>query len=135
MGNGAAWNLSVNYSCDGDRLLGTGGALREALPLLGDAFFVIYGDSSVSCKLGEIEQAFLHAKAPALVTVYRNDGRWDRSNVVLQAGRLVRYDKRNLSLDMTHIDYGVSILTSGIFAARQNGEAFDLSEVLTPLSL
>src|SRR5271163_370338 len=45
IGDGKRFGLSVSYSFDGERLLGTGGALRRALPLLGHDFFVLYGDS------------------------------------------------------------------------------------------
>src|ERR1700752_5474434 len=46
-GNGSRFGCAIRYSYDGDTLLGTGGALRRALPLLGPSFFVLYGDSSL----------------------------------------------------------------------------------------
>ena len=45
VGDGSRFGLRVSYSIDGPILLGTGGALRRAAPLLGEAFFVLYGDS------------------------------------------------------------------------------------------
>src|ERR1700746_1564979 len=39
IGDGARYGLSIKYSYDGERLLGTGGALRRALPMLGEQFF------------------------------------------------------------------------------------------------
>src|ERR1700677_1804240 len=44
-GDGGAFGVELRYSFDGPRLLGTGGALLRALPVLGDPFFVLYGDS------------------------------------------------------------------------------------------
>jgi NDP-sugar pyrophosphorylase family protein len=46
LGDGSRFGLQVGYSFDGDKLLGTGGALRRAAPQLGGgAFWVLYGDS------------------------------------------------------------------------------------------
>src|SRR3954466_12040089 len=41
-GNGARWGLAMEWSFDGEQLLGTGGALMRALPLLGEEFLVTY---------------------------------------------------------------------------------------------
>src|ERR1700683_1184063 len=82
VGDGASLGLQVAYSFDGDRLLGTAGALRHALPLLGEAFFVLYGDSYLDVALHSIELAFQRRGLPALMTVFRKEGRWDTRNVV-----------------------------------------------------
>src|SRR4051794_40017734 len=92
-GDGARFGLRLDYSFDGPRLLGTAGALRNALPLLGDAFFALYGDSYLPCDYGEVERAFFDSGKLGLMTVFRNDGRWDTSNVEYAAGRIVAYDK------------------------------------------
>jgi len=134
VGDGASFGLGVEYSFDGERLLGTGGALYKAAPMLGSEFFVLYGDSYLCCSLTEVERAFRRQGKPALMTVLQNDGRWDRSNVLFRDGRLVRYDKRNPSSDMRHIDYGLSVLSTDALAAYREGEAFDLADLLTDLS-
>jgi len=85
-GDGAAFGLSVGYSLDGDRLLGTGGALRKAVPKLGDQFFVLYGDSYLRCSLTDVERAFWIAGKPALMTVAEKRWPMDRSNVDLGKG-------------------------------------------------
>ena len=46
------------YSFDGERLLGTGGALRRALPLLGEHFFVLYGDSYLDIAYAPVQAAY-----------------------------------------------------------------------------
>lgn len=134
IGDGASFGLSVAYSNDGDRLLGTGGALKKAAPALGNAFFVLYGDSYLRCSLVDVERAFRRNGKTALMTVLRNDGRWDRSNVLFRDGQLLQYDKRAPTPDMRHIDYGLSVLSAGALEAYREGEPFDLADVLTDLS-
>jgi NDP-sugar pyrophosphorylase family protein len=134
VGNGRRFGLRVEYSLDGDHLLGTGGALKKALPLLSDSFSILYGDSYLQCSLAEVEHAFRTAASPALMTVLRNEGRWDKSNVLFLDGKLVRYDKRNPSPDMQHIDYGLSIVRAEIFQEYPQGEMLDLANVLMTLS-
>ena len=58
VGDGARWGVRVRYSLDGPALLGTGGAIRRALPLLGDAFFVTYGDSYLPVDFAAVARAF-----------------------------------------------------------------------------
>jgi MurNAc alpha-1-phosphate uridylyltransferase len=129
LGDGSRWGLSIDYVFDGDRLLGTGGALKRAVPALGAAFFVLYGDSYLSCDLPAIERSFFAASRPGLMTVLRNDDCWDRSNVLFQEGRIVRYDKENRTPDMHHIDYGLGVLTERALAPFRADEPFDLAAV------
>ncbi len=126
-GDGAGWGIELSYSYDGPRQLGTGGALRQALPLLGSAFFVLYGDSYLPIEYRAVEAAWRASAQPALMTVFRNEGAWDTSNVEFADGRIVRYDKKDRTPAMLHIDYGLSIFTSATFGGRP--EAFDLSEI------
>lgn len=128
VGDGTRFGLSVQYSFDGPRLLGTGGALRRALPLLGGPFFVMYGDSYLPCDLAAIASAYHRAAMPALMTVFRNAGQWDTSNVEFRDGRIVAYSKRLLTPAMQHIDYGLGILSPGLFDEIE-AEAFDLAEL------
>ena len=103
--------LDVQVRSDGPRLLGTAGALRAVVPHLGDAFFVLYGDSYLTCDFGRVQQTFESTRHLGLMTVFRNEGRWDRSNVEFRAGRIVAYDKRAPTPEMQHIDYGLGIVT------------------------
>jgi dTDP-glucose pyrophosphorylase len=134
VGDGANFGLQVSFSFDGDRLLGTGGALRRALPLLGDAFFVLYGDSYLDVALRPIELVFRRQKLPALMTVFRNEGRWDTSNVAYDGTRILRYDKRSRTPDMRYIDYGLSILTADALAGEAAERPFDVAEVYSGLA-
>jgi NDP-sugar pyrophosphorylase family protein len=133
LGNGARWGMRLQYTFDGDRLLGTGGALRRALPLLGEAFFVLYGDSYLECDYGAIGQAFVNSGQQGLMTVVRNDNAWDRSNVEFADGQIVRYDKRTQTPQMHHIDYGLGALRATAFEAYPTDQLLDLATVYQDL--
>ena len=134
VGDGARFGLKVDYSFDGDRLLGTGGALRQALTLLGDTFFVLYGDSYLDIPFAPVLATFQRSGAPVLMTVFRNEGRWDTSNVLFDGARIVRHDKRAPTPDMHHIDYGLGIFTRAALADRPPAVPFDLSDVYAELA-
>ena len=125
-GDGARFGLAIDYSFDGPVLLGTAGAVRHALALVGDAFFVLYGDSYLPCSYREVAEAFHAAGQPALMTVYRNEGRWDSSNVELADGRIVAYDKKNRSPRMQHIDYGLGVLSRAAFDGASHADLAEL---------
>ncbi len=139
LGDGADRHMRFTYVSDGPRLAGTGGALRLALPFLGDAFFVMYGDSYLRCDFRDVERAFRASEKPGLMTVFRNEGRWDRSNVSYERGRIIRYDKTSprktveniASVEpMRYIDYGLGVLTPDTLAPWAGTNApFDLSLV------
>ena len=129
LGNGSRWNLRIDYVFDGGTLLGTAGALKRALPVLGEAFFVLYGDSLLTCDLPTIERGFRASGRAGLMTVFRNDDRWDRSNVLFKDGRLLRYDKVNRTPEMRHIDYGLGVLTDRALAPVPADRPSDLAAV------
>ena len=110
LGDGAAQGMEVAYSYDGEALLGTGGALRRARPRLGELFFVTYGDAYLDIDYAAMLDALGERPELGLMAVLRNEGRWDRSNVLFEGGRLLRYDKDAPTADMRHIDYGVALL-------------------------
>ena len=124
--------IDIEYSFDGGQLLGTGGALRRALSSLGERFLVLYGDSYLRCDYAAIADAFIASGKQGLMTVYRNDGKYDASNVQYEGGRIVRYDKTNAAA-MTHIDYGLGALLAGALARYPEGERFDLVAVYQDL--
>jgi N-acetyl-alpha-D-muramate 1-phosphate uridylyltransferase len=131
--DGSRHGLVVRYSHDGSRLLGTGGALRHALPLLGETFWVLYGDSYMDIDYRDVLAHFLGRDLHGLMTVLRNADLWDRSNVVFRDGRLICYDKRRKSAEMTHIDYGVSLLCRPAIERLPEGEPSDLADLYTSL--
>ena len=125
----AAFGIELRYSFDGPKLLGTGGAIRQALPLLGDAFFVLYGDSYLPIDYAAVASAWQKSGQPALMTVFHNEGAWDTSNVEFTGGKIIRYDKRERTPAMRHIDYGLSVFSAPVFADRVAGEALDLADL------
>jgi NDP-sugar pyrophosphorylase family protein len=135
VGDGSDHGLSVRCSHDGARLLGTGGALRRALPMLGERFFVLYGDSYLDITFAPVADAFERSGKPALMTILRNDGQWDRSNVKFLEDGAMLYDKRGADADMRYIDYGLGLMRASALADHPADSAFDLAEVYHTLSL
>ncbi|MEA2532358.1 MAG: N-acetyl-alpha-D-muramate 1-phosphate uridylyltransferase [Actinomycetota bacterium] len=133
VGDGAAYGLDIEILHDGEALLGTGGAVRRARPLLGEAFWVTYGDTFLQVPMAEVEEAFRGCGRQGLMTVFKNADEWDASNVALREGLVAEYRKGAPSGTFTYIDYGMSILTAGAFAPSSPGAAFDLGEVLQSL--
>jgi NDP-sugar pyrophosphorylase family protein len=112
-----AFGLRVRYSHDAPELDGTLGALRRALPLLGERFLVLYGDTYLRIDYQAVDAAWQASGLPAVMTVLRNEGRWDTSNVLFRDGRVERYDKHNPTPDMSWIDYGLGGLEAGALDA------------------
>ncbi|MDI3253562.1 MAG: nucleotidyltransferase family protein [Bacillota bacterium] len=133
-GDGSRFGCRIFYSHDGDAPLGTGGALRRALPLLGEEFFVLYGDSYLTAGFAAAWNDFLYSGKPALMTIFRNEGRWDASNVEVREGRIVRYSKSCRTDGMQYIDYGLNILRAEVLQAWPEGACFDLEEVMGRLA-
>ena len=149
-GDGSAYGVKLEYSFDsprrlvapksdeggsaakagGPKLLGTGGAIKRALPLLGDEFFVLYGDSYLPVEYRPIAEFFQRSGKLGLMTVYRNEGKYDTSNVVFRDGEIAVYDKKLKSPEMRHIDYGLSLFKATVFDAYAADQPFDLAEVM-----
>jgi NDP-sugar pyrophosphorylase family protein len=135
VGNGAAMGLSVSYSQDWPNLLGTGGALKQALPLLDSEFLVLYGDSYLPIDFAAVERKFLATGKPALMTVQRNANRWDKSNVLFRDNVILEYNKRVPTSDMRHIDYGLGAISAQVLTDEGATGPFDLADIYHRLSL
>lgn len=139
VGDGAQFGLSVCYSPDGPTALGTAGALKQALPLLGAEFFVLYGDSFLPIGYAPVQAAYLSSGKAALMTVLENADRWDKSNAHFEAkpgsGVVTEYNKAAPRPEMRHIDYGLSVLSARALAEVPQGQCVDLAEVYQRLSL
>jgi NDP-sugar pyrophosphorylase family protein len=143
IGDGSTLGLQVDYSFDGPALLGTAGAIRNALPKLGEVFFVMYGDSYLPCDYAAIARTFESAGVEGLMTVFRNDGKWDASNVEfeaggleaggLEAGKILAYSKKNWTPRMRYIDYGLGVFRAEAFQSLPAGKVFDLTQLYTDL--
>jgi len=129
-----ASGIKVEFSYDGARQRGTGGAIRQALPRLGAEFLVTYGDSYLDIDYAEVVDAFRASACTALMTVFRNEGRWDTSNVEFEGGRIQAYDKTNRTPRMHYIDYGLLAMSTPAFREWDSAEQFDLLDLLKPLA-
>jgi N-acetyl-alpha-D-muramate 1-phosphate uridylyltransferase len=133
--DGSAFGLQVCYSWDGPRLLGTGGAVKKALPLLGEHFFVYYGDSYLPIDFSAVERDFLASGRPALMTVLKNADQWDKSNVLFCDGRIAEYNKQAPRPEMAYIDYGLGVLSASVFENVPVDQPFDLADIYHGLSI
>jgi NDP-sugar pyrophosphorylase family protein len=132
-GDGAAFGIELKYSFDGPDLLGTGGAIKKALPLLGERFLVLYGDSYLPIDYAAPARAFAQSEKLGLMTVFKNENRWEPSNVWFEADEIREYDKRNLRPEMKHIDYGLGFLRPSALAHRPEAAPFDLADLYQDL--
>jgi N-acetyl-alpha-D-muramate 1-phosphate uridylyltransferase len=132
-GDGSAFHIRLDYSFDGPNLLGTGGAIKRALPLLGDEFFALYGDSYLPVDCVPIAEFFHHSAKLGCMTVYRNEGRYDTSNVIFADGEIQVYDKKSRLSEMQYIDYGLSLFRSSVFDSYAADQVFDLAAVMGKL--
>jgi NDP-sugar pyrophosphorylase family protein len=131
--DGAAFGMNVQYSDEGPTLLGTGGALKKALRLLGGRFLVLYGDSLLEVDYEGIGRAFVDSGRKGLMTVYRNDGQFDTSNVLFAGGQIRRYDKDSRDPGIRHIDYGLGGLSDAAFHGVAEGARVDLARIYQDL--
>lgn len=135
LGDGDRWDMHLDYVFDGPSLLGTGGALKRALPLLGRTFFVIYGDSYLVCDYIAVGNAFHRSGKLALMTVYHNANQLEPSNIAFIHGQIQRYNKKDRTSDMHHIDYGLSVLNAEALSAYSEHKALDLETVYKDMLL
>ena len=141
-GDGSKYGVKIEYVLDDQgpeaKLLGTGGAIRKALPVLEEDFMVTYADSFMDIDYNEVIYRYAVSKAGgarSLMTLYHNFGKYDTSNVIFEDGHLVLYDKKNLSDRMQFIDYGVSMFERSLFEEYKAGEKFDLAVIQHELSV
>ena len=129
LGDGSRWGMRFDFVMDGPVLLGTGGALRRAMVGRADRFFVLYGDSLLTCDLAAIEQAYNASGRRCLMTVLANGDQWDASNVVFANGAIVTYDKQRRVPEMKHIDYGLGIVSTSRLLSYSADQPLDLARV------
>lgn len=128
-GDGSRWGVKIEYVFDGPQLRGTGGALINALPRLGENFYVLYGDSYLPIDYAAVGEAFQSSGQLGLMTVFENQGRFDQSNVWFEGGEIKVYDKQNPSPQMHHIDYGLGVFRAAAFDGFSREVPVDLAEV------
>ena len=125
LGDGRASGCTIRYSYDGPRLLGPAGALKRAEGLLQNRFFVTYGDAYLRAPYGQVMKTLGSSGKLAVMAVYRNKNSFGRSDVVVERGAVVRYDKKNQVAGMEWINYGVTVLKKEALAFIPEGEFCD----------
>jgi N-acetyl-alpha-D-muramate 1-phosphate uridylyltransferase len=133
IGNGEKFGIEVKYSFDGDRLLGTGGAIKKAINLLENEFFVMYGDSYLDIDFKAINKYFQGFSKLGLMTIYKNDNLWDKSNIVFDGNKLLKYDKNTCIQEMNYIDFGLGIVRKESFDLFKGITEFDLADLYVKL--
>ncbi len=129
IGDGADYGLAVSYVNDGEKPLGTGGAIVQALPHLGQKFFVTYGDTYLDVDYRGMVSVMDGNCHLGVMALYRNNGKWDTSNATIENG-LTRYSKQNPLPDAPFIDYGISLVSCELFQDFPAGQTFDLADAL-----
>lgn len=126
------FDIDIKFSNDGEKLLGTGGAIKKALHLLPDKFMIIYGDSWLNVNYKKIADTFQKSNFKALMTIYKNNNKLDKSNIYFEKGHILKYDKNNTDNNMIYIDYGLSCLTKQVF--NNTPDSFDIADLFSKLS-
>lgn len=132
-GDGRKFGVNLSYSFDGDKLLGTAGALKKAYKLLNENFFLMYGDSYLPYDYQEIERHFKDSVKLSLMVAYRNQNRFDKSNLLIQDGMIKLYDKTLQGENLEYIDAGLSILKKEVLNLVPEEESYDLEELYRTL--
>ena len=130
---GRKYSLNINYSFERNKLYGTAGCIRKAVPLLEDNFFIIYGDSYLDINFKNLELEFKKKSCDALIAIFKNNNCYDKSNIILKNKKLY-YKKNSTSKKMNYIDYGTSIFNKKIFVDSKYKNLSDLSDLYCILS-
>jgi NDP-sugar pyrophosphorylase family protein len=127
------FGVQIAYSYDAAELDGTLGAIRRAAETLGSRFLVLYGDTYLRIDYGAVVRAWEESRLPAVMTVLRNEGRWDTSNARFDGIRVLAYDKETPDVSMDWIDYGLGGLTADVLGSVHS-EIRDLSRLYGALA-
>ncbi len=133
-GDGKDYGASIKYSIEEpDNLLGTAGALKKAENLLNDIFLVMYGDSYLPIDFMRVSKAFQKSKKDSLMTVYKNNNRFDKSNVITDGKTVLSYDKSGKNQSLSHIDYGLLVFKKSVLDIISLNEFKNLDYLITEL--
>jgi NDP-sugar pyrophosphorylase family protein len=133
-GDGENFGVKISYSKE-SKPLGTGGAIRKAFNKLRKNFFVMYGDAYLNFDYKDIISFYEKSKGTAVLSIYKNKGKYDSSNVILDNNGKVLYDKSNPSSNMEYIDYGLSVLNKDLVKKFIPSQGFyDLADFYNEIS-
>jgi len=131
-GNGEILGVNIRYSEEREKLLGTGGALKQAQSLLANYFLVINGDTYLPIDYADAEKAFLRRAKKALMVVYNNqEDTGTKNNVALDDNlRVIRYDKESLAPSLKYVEAGALVLRQEVLSLIKEGDSISLEEGL-----
>lgn len=127
-----SWKMEITFSHDGEKLLGTGGAIKKMLKDFPQEFMITYGDSYLDANYKDVALFYERQETgiiKGLMTVFKNDEKWDSSNVIFKDSQIITYTKKYKTEEMEYIDFGLGILTQGHFGDYEQDQVFDLSEI------
>lgn len=128
------FGIDIDYAYDGPTPAGTLGAIRQALPALGERFLVLYGDTYLQIDYGSVVDTWRRSDLWGLMTVLRNHGQWDVSNADFDGQRVTAYDKRAPGAGMQWIDYGLGGLRADVVDLI-GGDTAELSDLYRELAV
>lgn len=131
--DGRKFGVNIKYSYEKEQLLGTAGALKNAEHLLGDKFFVVNGDSYLFLDFATVMSYFNELSQLALMVVYKNCDRYDRSNTLIEENLVKQYSKKKKTKGMIYIDYGASILRKKALELVSPNQVYSLEQLFQQL--
>jgi NDP-sugar pyrophosphorylase family protein len=131
-GNGKQYGVTLRYSIE-DSPLGTAGALKKAQTLLSDPFFTMYGDSYLFVDFTSVMRYFSSKNKLALMTVFKNNNRYDRSNTVVEGKLVKKYSKQERTDDMVYIEYGANLFRKKALELVPENHFYELEDLFPRL--
>jgi NDP-sugar pyrophosphorylase family protein len=125
--------LQITCIHDGEILKGTGGAIKSALDVLPNEFWVTYGDNLVTTDFIKAQLFLESEKTEGLMCVMENNNLFDKSNLSVNSGKVTSYSKLSQDNSYSWIDYGLIYLKKKSFKNLKFKSSFDLSEVISVL--
>jgi NDP-sugar pyrophosphorylase family protein len=132
LGNGAKFGL--NITCSHEELpLGTAGALKNAQKQIKGDFLTLYGDSYLDFDYQSAIKFFTARKKLALMTVYKNRGKYDASNTEIAGDLVTRYAKAEKTPKTDYIDYGACIFRREALDQLPANQPYSLGQLFSRL--
>lgn len=130
-GNGHHLGVDITYSIE-SHPLGTAGAIKNASPFLNDIFFTIYGDSHLFLDFRKMYDYFVQNNQRGMMTVFKNNDLYDKSNTAFDGAMVTRYDKVDRS-GLSYIDYGANIFRKEILKLIPEDTFYSLESLFQQL--
>lgn len=131
---GKKFGLKVEYSLDGEKPLGTGGALFKAMGILEQDSAVLYGDSYLAFDYSEILSLSYLSENLALMAICKCTSTFERPNVEYYNSIICNYSKVEESKKMKHIDAGLTLIKYSLTEFYNSKDFSDLSNLYKVLA-